>query len=198
MGSRMMHYVLAQQLSTRFPELNRNRFILGGIAPDAHLQDKERAHYYRGSYTDNSRRIDYEVFWQETARFDFSFRCGYFVHLIADDIWLQGFYKTWLKHVIAKDASFGMRYHEDFRRFNTVLALDNEIDPIELALDVADLANEQEVAALEQLLHSLREDLSGSQEQTYDVILKHQLDGYMASALEQIGSMLTQKIEGHK
>lgn len=91
MGSRLMHAYIGQRLITSLPELDPARFLLGTIAPDARYDEKEQAHYYTGELASGTRTIDYEAFWGDSTSWDPSFRSGYYVHLIADDIWLRGF-----------------------------------------------------------------------------------------------------------
>ncbi|MFJ7933826.1 hypothetical protein [Sporosarcina sp. NPDC096371] len=43
---------------------------------------------------------------------------GYFTHLIADDIWLKGFYLPWLKNRMEANKEMLNVYHNDFRLLN--------------------------------------------------------------------------------
>ena len=185
---------MAQRLIKKFPQLHENRFLLGGIAPDAHFSNKEQAHFYTGDYQDFSRRIDYERYWETSKKEDFSYRCGYYVHLIADELWLQGFYKSWLKQAIEGTPSIGERYHEDFRRFNTVLSRQLSVNRAALRQETEKLKKQTDVAQLKQLVDDVEKDTKTLMEQIYDVMPVHQLEGYMASALKICEQALKNKL----
>ncbi|MBM7097586.1 zinc dependent phospholipase C family protein [Bacillus sp. H-16] len=118
MGSRIMHLVIADKIAERMGIEDKTLFLLGGIAPDA-ASSKDLSHFYRGSLEDYSRNIDYNGFLQKyhsLAERDYIW--GYFTHLIADDLWLKGFYLPWLKNRMEADKEIFRLYHEDFRVLN--------------------------------------------------------------------------------
>lgn len=43
---------------------------------------------------------------------------GYYTHLLADDIWLKGFYLSWLKNRMKEVEGLYQLYHQDFRLLN--------------------------------------------------------------------------------
>lgn len=43
---------------------------------------------------------------------------GYYTHLVADDIWLKGFYQSWLKNRMEADENLHKLYHRDFHLLN--------------------------------------------------------------------------------
>lgn len=121
MGSRIMHAIIAKNVADALHITNKSNFILGGIAADA-SSNKEASHFYAGKHEDYTRRIDYETFinkYNEHATNDYIL--GYYVHLIADEYWLQGFYLPWLKNRIETNTEILSLYHQDFRVLNTKL-----------------------------------------------------------------------------
>ncbi|UCZ54267.1 hydrolase [Bacillus shivajii] len=118
MGSRIMHLVIANRIADELSIKDKTSFLLGGIAADA-ASPKDLSHFYKGNVKDYSRYIDYEEFIHK-YRFnkDSHFIQGYYTHLIADDIWLKGFYLPWLKNRMEVDENIFNRYHNDFRLLN--------------------------------------------------------------------------------
>lgn len=185
MGSRLMHAYIGQRLITLLPELDPARFLIGTIAPDARHDEKEQAHYYTGELASGTRAIDYEAFWRDSASWNPSFRSGYYVHLIADDIWLRGFYMGWLRQAIIADASIGSRYHDDFRRYNTRIA--PFVNWNEQAINGAlhEVSVQSRWKALPHFIREVEEDRRTVLPQEYDILLPCQLDGYIETAIER-------------
>lgn len=118
MGSRIMHLVIANRIAECLPIEDKTTFLLGGIAPDA-VSPKDLSHFYIGEVQDYSRSIDYKGFLDKYSSLAKSpYVLGYFTHLIADDIWLNGFYLPWLKNRMEVDQEVLNLYHNDFRLLN--------------------------------------------------------------------------------
>ncbi|MFD1779116.1 hydrolase [Fredinandcohnia salidurans] len=118
MGSRIMHLVIANRIADELSIKDKSSFLLGGIAADA-VSSKDLSHFYKGDVKDYSRYIDYKEFIHKySSNIDSHFIQGYYTHLIADDIWLKGFYLPWLKNRMEADKSIFNRYHNDFRLLN--------------------------------------------------------------------------------
>lgn len=113
-----MHLVIANRIADYLSIEDRTSFLLGGIAPDA-VSPKDQSHFYKGDVKDYSRRIDYNSFIHKYGSYK---KChyiqGYYTHLIADDIWLTGFYLPWLKNRMETDKNIFNLYHNDFRLLN--------------------------------------------------------------------------------
>ncbi|MFS0781022.1 hydrolase [Bacillus sp. 1P06AnD] len=121
MGSRVMHYIIAKKLASLLPLSDKSAFCIGGVAVDAG-QPKDKAHYYRGAYEDYTRIIDYEGFIKKKlCNQHKDYFLGYYAHLIADDLWLNGFYMPWLRNRINDDPSMASLYHQDFVTLNPLL-----------------------------------------------------------------------------
>ena len=122
MGSRVMHAIIALKVAETLQIENKTEFLLGGIAADATL-DKEASHFYCGVHEEFTRSIDPERFFEKyKAREDREYILGYYAHLIADEIWLSGFYLPWLKNRMQVNKEFQTLYHQDFRLLNGKLA----------------------------------------------------------------------------
>ncbi|TFD99474.1 zinc dependent phospholipase C family protein [Jeotgalibacillus salarius] len=118
MGSRIMHLVIANRIAEELSIEDKGSFLLGAIAPDA-VSPKDLSHFYKGSEADYSRAIDHQGFLEKYNNDkSMPFIQGYYTHLLADDIWLTGFYLPWLRNRMKADQDIFTRYHNDFRLLN--------------------------------------------------------------------------------
>ncbi|WP_166541776.1 zinc dependent phospholipase C family protein [Paenibacillus lutrae] len=118
MGSRIMHLIIANTIAESLSIENRTSLLLGSIAPDA-VSTKNESHFFKGEAQDYSRRVDYKGFLQKyNSQVESHFIWGYYTHLIADDIWLKGFYLPWLKNRMEAKKEWYHLYHNDFRLLN--------------------------------------------------------------------------------
>ncbi|TFB23889.1 hydrolase [Filobacillus milosensis] len=118
MGSRMMHLIIANRIAESLSMEERTELLLGGIAPDA-VAPKGPSHYFIGDLENYSREIDYDGFLEKyKSHSDNHYILGYYTHLIADDLWLQGFYQPWLKNRMENNEEVFNLYHNDFRLLN--------------------------------------------------------------------------------
>src|SRR5690625_7146532 len=69
MGSRMMHFIIANKLASKFPIENKEQFLLGAIAPDAVATNKEVSHFFIGKHEEYNRRIAFEAFYNIYSEF---------------------------------------------------------------------------------------------------------------------------------
>ncbi|MEH7237544.1 hydrolase [Bacillus sp. JJ1562] len=118
MGSRIMHAIISTKIADCLSISNKTSFLLGGIAPDA-VAPKDLSHFYTGDVADYLREIDYQKFlykYHFHAKNDYIL--GYYSHLIADDVWLKGFYLPWLRNRMEANPEILQLYHNDFRLLN--------------------------------------------------------------------------------
>lgn len=117
-GSRIMHLIIANRIAECLSLEDRTTFLFGGIAPDAPL-NKNLSHFFTGDVQDYSRSIDYKGFIHKySSQVESHYILGYFTHLIADDIWLKGFYLPWLKNRLEANNELFNLYHNDFQLLN--------------------------------------------------------------------------------
>lgn len=120
MGSRVMHAIIAHEITKRIKFEDTDMFLLGAIAPDAY-SDKEKTHYFTGDALQFSRRVDYSAFIDDFDIALSDYHLGYYCHLIADEMWLQGFYSPWLKKLIEVKPEIQQSYFNDFQNLNALL-----------------------------------------------------------------------------
>ncbi|WP_409342639.1 zinc dependent phospholipase C family protein [Paenibacillus sp. MBLB4367] len=118
MGSRIMHVIIANRIAECLSIEDRTPFLLGSIAPDA-VSPKDASHFFIGDVRDYSRSIDYKGFlYKYSSQEESHYILGYFTHLIADHIWLKGFYLPWLRNRMEVNKEVLHLYHNDFRVLN--------------------------------------------------------------------------------
>lgn len=121
MGSRIMHLIIAHKIADCLAIEKRKEFLLGSIAPDA-TANKNVSHFFVGKTVNYTRSVDYKGFLHKYQNHCSSYyHLGYYTHLIADDIWLKGFYLPWLRNRIEKNSETLALYHQDFKVLNSLL-----------------------------------------------------------------------------
>jgi hypothetical protein len=187
-----MHLIIANQIANQVSITDKNAFLLGGIAPDA-VSPKELSHFFSGEVTDYSRSIDFNSFLEKyRSYYSTDYILGYYTHLIADDLWLKGFYLPWLKNRMEQDQDIFNRYHHDFRLLNGKL-LDyygittNILENINNCDTIIDL---QEVSAkdVNEFIPYLIQDMDYDQkdlDEDLQVFTLEQIIGYMETSIEK-------------
>lgn len=124
MGSRIMHLIIGNKIADFLSIEDKKSFLLGSVAPDAvfSYEEKNLSHFFIGDVQDYSRSVNYSGFLHkyssELENKNHHYIMGYYTHLIADDIWLRGFYLSWLKNRMDADEGIYKLYHNDFRLLN--------------------------------------------------------------------------------
>jgi hypothetical protein len=124
MGSRIMHLIIGNKIADLLSIEDKKSFLLGSVAPDAvfSYEEKNLSHFFIGEVQDYTRSVDYNGFLHkyssELENKNHHYKMGYYTHLIADEIWLRGFYLSWLKNRMEEDAGIYKLYHNDFRLLN--------------------------------------------------------------------------------
>ncbi|PLT30712.1 zinc dependent phospholipase C family protein [Peribacillus deserti] len=190
MGSRVMHAIISERILEEIEMKDKQLFFLGGMAPDAGT--KEKTHWYSGNEEQYTRIIDLSVFLKQYSGQKMSpFILGYFSHLIADEIWLNGFYLPWLSNRLKADPALLARYHEDFKILNAKLT---DIYTFQLPEYGASLSLVEEfpegvtVQSLQSLLGELRRDLKfdlADIGKPLNVFTEEQIIGYIETAVEK-------------
>jgi hypothetical protein len=192
MGSRIMHLIIANQIADHLSVKNKQAFLLGGVAPDS-VSPKELSHFFAGDTEKFTRFIDYERFL-ETYRHQpqWEYILGYYTHLIADDLWLKGFYLPWLKNRMESDSTIFQLYHQDFRLLNSKLVDYYKVTPeiltdIEKTESICDLEEvplknvKEFIPHLVNDMHFLPKEL----DEPLHVFTFNQIIGYIETSMEK-------------
>ncbi|MEK5174271.1 hydrolase [Heyndrickxia sp. FSL W8-0496] len=192
MGSRIMHLIIAEQITNKISISNKEAFLLGGVAPDA-VTSKELSHFYIGNLKDFSRSIDFNGFFEKYKEmFPSGYLLGYYIHLIADDLWLKGFYIPWLKNRMDNDEGILELYHNDFRLLNGKLLNYYQIHEVQInntdTIDgICDL-NEVHIEDIKAFLPFLYEDIQYEEavlDENLNVFTFNQIIGYIETSIEK-------------
>lgn len=172
MGSRMMHLLIADRVACELGVQDIPRFLLGGVAPDAHQNmgvPKDESHFL--AYVPERKRkvVEFERFAKQYAgHMDDAYVQGYLTHLIADCIWLEG---IWTQHVFVypkeQHAAIIPGYYRDFRRLNgRLLAWYDRSDLLSavFAAETSEQVCEVDAKAVLALKHDLEADFIESPE----------------------------------
>ena len=200
MGSRVMHAIIALKVAEALQIENKTEFLLGGIAADA-TSDKEASHFYTGSHEDYTRAIDYELFWEKyKARVDRNYILGYYAHLIADDLWLSGFYLPWLKNRMEANPELQTLYHQDFRLLNGKLAHHYDVKEVlmntfEQQVELLDLDEVKGINTLKLAQYVIEDfnEMEQSLEQPLHVFTLNQIVGYIETSIQKSVYIIKQK-----
>ncbi|MBS4193587.1 zinc dependent phospholipase C family protein [Lederbergia citri] len=198
MGSRVMHLIIANEIAKKLPIEDKGSFLLGGIAPDA-VSPKELSHFFTGDVKDFSRNIDYETFIEKySSSKESSYILGYYSHLIADDLWLKGFFLSWLNNRIEHDENMVNNYHNDFRLLNGKLldyyGIGSDIlNDIKIGHSIVEI-DEVTKQDVQDLMPFIAEDMVYDEsvlDEKLNVFTFDQIVGYIETSIEK-GIMLIQ------
>lgn len=192
LGSRIMHLVIANQMANEDFITDKKSFLLGGIAPDA-VSPKELSHFFVGEGSDYSRSIEYNSFFEKyRASNQKDYILGYYTHLIADDLWLKGFYLPWLKNRMENDPFVFSLYHNDFRLLNGKL-LDyygisaEELEGLEKCEALVDL-QEVTIKNVKEFIPYVMYDMNYEEsdlEESLKIFTFEQIIGYIETSVEK-------------
>lgn len=188
MGSRIMHAIIAVETAKVLKPKNINQYLLGSIAPDA-TNNKEITHFFTGLHENFTREINYDNFWNMHGDLDSDYIKGYYSHLIADDLWLSGFYSPWLKKLIQSKPKTQEAYSKDFMILNNLL-LQEYKDVLEIILEIEvpiDIPIIEGITSenLEILLSALVQD-SSSEKGSLQVFTYDSITSYIKTCVDRI------------
>lgn len=207
LGSRVMHFIIANQIADqlRITDKDKVSFLVGGIAPDA-VSPKDLSHFYSGDVLDYSRCIQYDEFLHKYESDKASnYILGYYSHLIADDLWLKGFYLPWLKNRMESDQTIFTQYHQDFRLLNGKLLdyydLNGKVlldwDKSGVIIEIEEVSTKNVHEFIPYLLADMnysKEDL----EQPLTVFTFNQIIGYIETSIDKGIQHINLLLEGEK
>lgn len=188
MGSRIMHAIIAYEVTKQIPTLNVNEFLLGSIAPDA-INDKELTHFFSGDALKFNKKVDYDLFWSEYGNKDSDYLLGYYCHLIADEMWMNGFFSPWLKKLIEVKPEKQQEYFDDFKLLNHLLLLEfddsiSAINDLNLDFSLPELPN-IELSSLKTIIRSVQDDTKTNGIGDLSVFSYDQISSYIKRVVDK-------------
>ncbi len=120
------------------------------------------------------------------------FILGYYTHLIADDLWLKGFYLPWLKNRMENDNAIFNQYHNDFRLLNGKLVhhydlkveLQQQLQKNHEIIEIEEVTSDQINTFIPFVLNDLEYEQS-SLNQPLEVFTFKQIVGYIETSVEK-------------
>ncbi len=185
-----MHLIITNRIAESKLIEDRTSFLLGGIAADA-VSTKDLTHFFKGDVQDYTRSIDYKGFLHKyKSQIEDLYILGYFTHLIADDIWLKGFYLPWLRNRMEENNEILHLYHNDFRLLNGKLLeyyglkndLSRRLSKFPTILDLEEVKSEEVKNFLPFLLNEMEYDKEVLNEKL-DVFTFNQIIGYIETSV---------------
>lgn len=93
MASRMVHYLVANEILKQIDIEDKNAFLVGAIIPDSYNREKytrEETHFVVNYYDDKFRVFDFKKFYEKYLKDEIDAFClGYFLHLYMDAVYLK-------------------------------------------------------------------------------------------------------------
>lgn len=193
MGSRIMHVIIAHKIAEQLSIKDKVPFLIGGVAPDA-VSSKDTSHFFLGDLQDYSRYVDYMAFLEKyQVEAEDLYVLGYFTHLIADDIWLKGFYLPWLKNRMEADNELFKRYHSDFQLLNGKLLeyyelkdeLKNSLSHTQTAPDLEEVSSKEVMEFIPSVIGDMEYDKDFVLNDKLLVFTLEQIIGYIETSVDK-------------
>ncbi|MYV17757.1 hypothetical protein [Furfurilactobacillus milii] len=192
MGSRMMHYAIAQQLA---PE--STAFSIGSLAPDVsghNFDFKSQTHYMTLNEDGKTRSIHPEMFAEEYQRqlLPDMFVRGYYAHLLEDKVWLDTVFNPFIRPQLntQRDQKLAA-YYADFHTLNLLIANHHKLQPLSVPDSAHDFAAVREIGDgdVMQVVKDLRDD--------FEPVPKRQLVMLSFDQIEQYINTCAQVVQDH-
>ncbi|MCH4012234.1 MAG: hypothetical protein LKG79_08060 [Furfurilactobacillus sp.] len=192
MGSRMMHYAIAQQLT---PE--STAFSIGSLAPDVsghNFDFKSQTHYMTLNEDGKTRSIHPEMFAEEYQRqlLPNMFVCGYYAHLLEDKVWLDTVFNPFIRQQLntQRDQKLAA-YYADFHTLNLLIANHHKLQPLSVPDSAHDFTVVREIGDgdVMQVVKDLRDD--------FEPVPKRQLVMLSFDQIEQYINTCVQVVQDH-
>lgn len=195
MGSRMMHYAIAQQLA---PE--STAFSIGSLAPDVsghNFDFKSQTHYMTLNDDGKTRSIHPEMFaeeYQQQLLLNMFVR-GYYAHLLEDKVWLDTVFNPVIRPQLGTQREQKLAaYYADFHTLNLMIAERYALQPLPVPDFTHDFAGAQGVREIgegdvPQVVRDLRED--------FEPVPKRQLVMLSLDQIEQYINTCVQVVQDH-
>ena len=189
-----MHYCISNEIS-KILDVNRNRFIVGGIFPDIPQlveKPKEESHFMKTQ--DNGLKYNYSAFFKKYKdNFDDSFFRGYFCHLVSDERWFREIINKYDNPVFC-DEETRRKYYLDFYKLNGILIKHFKPDD---TIDVVNGIEIDEVKSniLYKMVEQIHEDFKYDPDiinEPLDIFKVDDIIGYINEAVKTASYKLTQ------
>ena len=189
MGSRIMHLAISDSLLKQMPRLDRNRFLIGSVLPDAAAEGNS---HRKVTLRDGKRTYDLSGFraqYLERMKSD-PLYTGFYLHLVQDLVFRQIVYGD--RHWDPRPPGNVERLHNDYRILNRYiiqayrLSSDLEIPP---QIEAEPLVREDDYR-IGGFFQELRSDFDAAADGTIFFFQKELADEYLEKAIRTCRSEL--------
>jgi len=172
LASKVLHYLIAEEIIRKIQIKDDNRFLIGSLAPDMSSHDDgtyNTSHYWDYIYKKQLKGINwgkFETHYFQEMRTD-DLYLGYYCHLIMDAIWFCLMADRYVrKKPKSERNSYYQKSYNDYRKLNSILR-----DRYNLTYRIIEIRcigiEEIKEQKLSSLLTELRMELSSEEE--YDI-----------------------------
>ncbi|HAT53931.1 MAG TPA: hypothetical protein DCW31_01555 [Lactobacillus sp.] len=195
MGSRMMHFAIAQQVKPK--DLN---FIYGSLAPDVsgrNRQFKVLTHFMSPNTDGVTYTIHPEWFANKYRNLltQDAFVQGYYAHLRADEIWLQTVFNPLIRPQLKLNRESKLKqYYADFHTLNLMIAKRYQLSMPALPTkgNTKTVVNEIRKGDLTGVIQDLRDDFVPLQERSLVMLTMPEIEKYISTCSTEIQADLSQ------
>ncbi|QFP79358.1 hypothetical protein [Latilactobacillus graminis] len=192
MGSRIMHYAIASILEKKYGF--DNNFLIGSIAPDINKNSKtpkELTHFMKVR-SDGEHDMFPEDFIKEYGNSIDSFKQGYYLHLISDNIWLNMIYKKYVLNNSNDEKRIALeKFYKDFHYFNQRIITQYNLKPLKISHTVISHINEINDDDLPLIIKDLNLDFTDFSTQKSPYLLSiEDIDRYINTCVHSFDAIL--------
>lgn len=133
MASRLIHYLIAEEIAKANNKLDRDRFVYGAILPDLSLHEDgsyDKTHYGEKLMEDKRKGINWHNFrdkYHQSMHED-SLYLGYYCHLIMDALWVSKITNQYIRvHPYPERKEYYKKSYADYKILNYLLSTEYKI-----------------------------------------------------------------------
>ena len=197
MAQRMIHYLIGTMLAEEYEIVNRGRFLLGSILPDAYIRKQDRDLTHFADRKDPLiRYYDFEAF---RARFrekmEDSLYLGYYMHLV-EDVFYRRLIRIDHDLRLYDDPESVRKLHFDYQLLNKYIAdrchlRDELLNPPEISgEEILSVADFDLNLFLQEFHHDFTEKVEGTTTFLTEEILQEFLDKYLGEIRKECGAVI--------
>jgi hypothetical protein len=128
MASRLIHYLIAEEIASEYKQIDRDRFVYGALLPDLSLHEDgsyDTAHYSEKLIEAKTKGINWHKFrnkYYHQMGCD-SLYLGYYCHLIMDALWFFEIADKYIRiHPYPERKVYYQKSYEDYKKLNYLLS----------------------------------------------------------------------------
>lgn len=172
LASKVLHYLIAEELIRKIQIKDENRFLIGSLAPDLSSHDDgsyNTSHYWDYIYEKQLKGINWSKFetqYYEQMKVD-DLYLGYYCHLIMDAIWFCLMADRYVRKIPKSERNiYYKKGYNDYRKLNSILR--DRYSLVYRIIEIRDIGIEEvKEQKLSSLLKELRMELSS--EERFDI-----------------------------